>query len=350
MFRNKTLQKRFDTVADIYPGEYGPERVAELTLMLNEAEELLAEKDILLLVHNYQRPELQELGFVAGFVGDSYGLTLKAQGSKAQTVLYCSVEFMARTGKILLPDKTVLIPDRPGCSLVDGVDVGMVKKWREKHPNGKVIAYINTSDAAKAVSDYICTSRNAVVVVEHVRTTFPGAPLYFLPDKYLAANVMAQLGMTERDMDVWEGACHVHKAIGERAFEEALERYPDAELLRHPECGCTSGCIARILAGRMRHVPVLSTEGMVEYARRSPARTFVVGTETGMLYRLRREVPDKQFHPISLQASCEYMKMITIEKLLACLRADDTTPYEVNVVPDIAQPARKAIERMMLIG
>ncbi len=335
--------------ADIYPGRYTPEECARLAGLANQALELLTQKHALLLVHNYQFPELQEIGRVAGYIGDSYGLTLKAKECDHRTIVFCSVEFMAKTAKILLPDRRVLIPARPGCSLVASVYLPTIQRWKQTHPNGKVISYINTDDGTKAESDYICTSRNASAVVDHVRKAYPDSRILFLPDRYLAAYVIRELGMRAEEMDVWDGACHVHKKIGERAIEEAIERRPNAELLIHPECGCTSSCLARTAGGRNGKISFLSTEGMIARARESAAAEFLVATETGIVYRLRREIPEKTFWPVSQGAWCEYMKMITLDNLLACLKQDGDPSFEVRIAPEIAARSRAAIERMTLI-
>ncbi len=349
-FTGENFGELFRTMAaDIYPGRYTPERSEALAGMAGQALELLERKRALLLVHNYQFPELQEIARAAGYIGDSYGLTLKARETDYPTIVFCSVEFMAKTAKILLPDRRVLIPARPGCSLVASVSLEAIRRWKQKHPRGKVVSYINTDDQTKAESDYICTSRNAAAVVAHVRKTYPGAPILFLPDRYLAAHVLRELGLSPDELAVWDGACHVHKKIGEKAIEEALDRHPDAELLVHPECGCTSSCLARAAAGKNGKIRFLSTEGMIARARTSSAREFVVATETGIVYRLRREIPEKQFWPVSEGAWCEYMKMITLENLLACLEDDTNPAFEVTVAPDVAERSRRAIERMMEI-
>ncbi len=336
--------------ADIYPGRYTPEYCAQLAGLAERALELLQQKRALLLVHNYQFPELQEIAREAGYIGDSYGLTMQAKQTDYPVIVFCSVEFMAKTAKVLLPDRRVLIPDRPGCSLVASVSLNGILRWKEKHPDGKVVSYINTDDATKAESDYICTSRNAAAVVAHVRKAHPQSRILFLPDKYLAAHVARELALGPEEMDVWDGACHVHKRIGEQALEEAMELHPEAELLIHPECGCTSSCLARTSNGMGRKMAFLSTEGMIARARQSAAREFVVATESGIVYRLRREIPEKKFWPVSASACCEYMKMITLEKLVACLEQDRSPVFEVRIPPQIADRARTAIARMTEIA
>ena len=350
-FTDGALHKLFQAhAADIYPGRYTLAYCASLADRANEALQLLSQKRVLLLVHNYQYPELQELARAAGgYIGDSYGLTLKAKETNYETIVFCSVAFMAETAAILLPDRRVLSPARPGCSLADPVDVEEIRKWKTRNPGGKVVSYINTKPDAKAESDYICTSRNAAAVVAHAREQFPKARIYFLPDKYLAAHVMRTLQVGPRDMDVWEGACHVHKDINEHMIEKASEEHPEAELLIHPECGCTSACLARIAAGASPGIQFLSTEGMLKRARESLAKEFIVATEAGIVYRLRREIPDKTFHPVAPSAHCKFMKEITLENLLACLKDDKNDAFEVQVPAEIANKARRAIEEGMKV-
>ena len=350
-FTGATLSNLFRIyAADIYSGRYTPDYCERVASMANEALELLSQKRILLLVHNYQYPELQELARAAGgYIGDSYGLTLKAKETEHETIVFCSVAFMAETAAILLPGRKVLAPARAGCSLADPVEVKEIRKWRTRNPAGKVVSYINTKPDAKAESDYICTSRNAAAVIAHVRDTFPGARIYFLPDKYLAAHVMRKLRMGPGEMDVWEGACHVHKDINEHMIEKAAEEHPEAELLIHPECGCTSACLARIAAGTSPEIQFLSTEGMLSRARESSAKEFIVATEAGIVYRLRREIPEKIFYPVVATAHCRFMKEITLENLLACLKNDKNQAFEVRVPPEIANKAHRAIAEGMKI-
>ena len=350
-FTGQGLYKLFRAnAADNYPGRYTLEYCERLADMANEASELLSQKHVLLLVHNYQYPELQELARAAGgYIGDSYGLTLKAKEADHERIVFCSVAFMAETAAVLLPERRVLIPARPGCSLADPVDVEEIRKWKARNPDGKVVSYINTKPDAKAESDYICTSRNAPAVVAHVRSRFPNARIYFLPDKYLAAHVIRTLQIGPGDMDVWEGACHVHKDLNEHMIENASEEHSEAELLIHPECGCTSACLARIAAGASPGIQFLSTEGMLKRARESSAKEFIVATEAGIVYRLRREIPEKVFHPVLSTAHCKFMKEITLENLLTCLREDKNQAFEVRVPPEIANKARHAIEEGMRI-
>ena len=350
-FGKDELWKLFQSHAgDIYPGRYNPEYARRLTEMANEASALLGERRALLLVHNYQLPELQELaGLSGGYIGDSYGLVMKARETPYRTIIFCSVHFMAETAAVLLPDRRILIPARPGCSLADPIGAPDVLRWRSRNPGGIVVSYINTTAAVKAESDFICTSRNAPAVVAHARKSSPGSPILFLPDKYLAAHVARSLGMHPAEMDTWQGACHVHAKLNETVIEKALAEHPDAELLIHPECGCTSSCLARTSQKDGFEAQFLSTEGMLNRARESSAQKFLVATEAGIVWRLRREIPGKTFTAVSANAHCEYMKMITLEGLLECLRDADNAIYEVRVPKGIADRARGAIERGMAI-
>lgn len=348
LFTGKEFWELFSSLAaDIYPKRYTQENCYQLAEMANEAVELIKEKDILLLVHNYQLPEIQEVGRAVGYIGDSLGLTLKAKGSEQKTLLYATVEFMAKTGKILLQNRRILIPTRPGCSLVESVDLDTIKQWKRDNPNGKIISYINTDDETKALSDYICTSRNAGKIVARVKEIYPEAKILFLPDKFLAANAIMEAGINPTDLDIWPGYCHVHKEITSDKIDDALNEHPDAELLVHPECGCTSSCLALAIRIDGKEVDFLSTEGMINRAKESEAREFIVATEKGLVYRLRRDIPEKIFYAVSVDAECEYMKEITLENLLECLRNDKNPQYEVKVNPEIAKKAYAAIQRMM---
>jgi len=260
-------------------------------------------------------------------------------------LVICGVHFMAETAAIANPGKRVLIPDRDaGCSLAETIRPDDVRAWRATHPDGLVVAYVNCSAAVKAEADYCCTSGNAVAVVQALP---PGVPVLFVPDFFLGSHVRR---ITGRAIEVWMGECHVHAALTPADIEAQRDQYPDAEFLVHPECGCTTSAMyyaaadGDVAAGRTH---IVSTEQMTVRARTSPARRFVVATETGVLHRLRRENPDKQFHALAESAECRFMKLITLEKLRDCLR--DMRP-EVIVPPDVAARARRAIDRMLAIG
>lgn len=345
---------RFDTwyenfnrfAGDLYPGRYTRDYVNDLIEIGKRVRELAERKNSLIVAHNYQYPELQE---VSEAVGDSLGLSRYVERRNAPRVDFCGVWFMGETAKTIVGDRAkVYMPDRPGCSLVESIDEARIANWISRHPDGVVISYINTDAKTKAVSDYICTSRNAAQVLEHAAGASPGKRILFLPDKYLGAISLAQTTVDPDLVDLYDGACHVHAKIGENAVEEAFDRYPEAELLIHPECGCSSSCLAKTRngGGRYQKSFYLSTEGMIRHAESSSAKEFVVGTESGMLYRLRKDLPDKIFHPVSEQAVCEYMKMNTLEKLLDSLENDRV---EVTIEPDIREKAQAAIQRMLTI-
>jgi len=252
---------------------------------------------------------------------------------------------MAETAAIANPDKCVLIPDpEAGCSLAATIRPEDVRAWRAEHRDGLVVAYVNCSAAVKAETDYCCTSGNAVAVVKSLP---PNVPLLFVPDFFLGSYLRR---VTGREMDVWMGECHVHAALTPDVLAAKRREHPDAEFLVHPECGCVTSALyyaeadGDVAAGR---TAIVSTEQMMRRARASGARKFVVATETGVLHRLRRENPAKEFSAIAEDAECRYMKMITLEKLRDSLR---DLKYEVTVPPNVALRARRAVERMLAIG
>ncbi|MBI3698149.1 MAG: quinolinate synthase NadA [Acidobacteria bacterium] len=339
--------ERFSRFAgDLYPGRYTAEYVRELVEMARRVRALAGEKSSTIVAHNYQYPELQE---VAETVGDSLGLSQYVARQATPRVDFCGVLFMGETAKTIVGDRSrVYMPDRPGCSLVASIDQSRLDNWTSHHPDGVIISYVNTDAATKARSHYVCTSRNAPQVMAHAAREFPGRRILFLPDKYLGAFAISQSGVDPDRVDLYDGACHVHMKIGETALEEALDRHPDAELLIHPECGCASSCLAKTVVAGPAHGKAyyLSTEQMLWHARNSPSREFVVATEMGMVYRLRKDVPEKTFHPISMLAVCEYMKMNTLEKLLDSLERDRV---EILVDGEIQRRAHAAIRRMLEI-
>ncbi len=339
---------RFNYVAsDLYPGRYTQAYTDQLVDTARKVEDLIKQKQSLVVAHNYQYPELQE---VAAEVGDSLGLSRFVAKQSSPRVDFCGVWFMGETAKTIVGDRTrIYMPDRPGCSLVDSIDRMRIEKWIETTKDGIVISYVNTDAKTKALSDYICTSRNAAQVLDHAALQHPGKRILFLPDKFLGSVSIAQSNVVDPALvDLYDGCCHVHAKIGENALDEAFDSYPDAELLIHPECGCASHCMSKVMNGNAPYQKAffLSTEGMIQHANKSASKEFIVGTETGMVYRLRREIPDKIFHPVSPDATCEYMKMNTLEKLLDSLENDR---IEVTVEPEIAKKAQLAIERMLSI-
>jgi quinolinate synthase len=296
---------------------------------------LAHERDAVILAHNYQLPEVQD---VADYVGDSLGLSREAAATDASVILFCGVHFMAETAAVLSPEKTVLIPDRKaGCSLAASIDAAQLREWKEQHPGAVVVSYVNTTAEVKAESDYCCTSGNAKAVIEAIPAD---REILFLPDLYLGLWLER---VTGRKLTIWLGECHVHAGIRPADIERWQQEAPDAELLVHPECGCASQAMA-FANDRTR---VLSTEGMVSLARRSPKERFVVATETGILHRLRREVPEKTFEAAREAAVCRFMKMITLEKARDSLR---DLEHVVTVDSETAGRARGAIDRMVAIG
>ena len=309
--------------------------VIEPRLLADEVRALARERDAVILAHNYQLPEVQD---VADYVGDSLGLSRQAAATDASTILFCGVHFMAETAAVLSPEKTVLIPDlRAGCSLASSIDAAQLRAWKEQHPGAVVVSYVNTTAEVKAESDYCCTSGNARAVIEAIP---PDREILFLPDLYLGLWLER---VTGRKLKIWLGECHVHAGIRPADIERWQAEAPDAELLVHPECGCASQAMA-FANDRTR---ILSTEGMVDFARRSDKRRFVVATETGILHRLSKEVPEKEFVAAREAAVCRFMKMITLEKARDSLRE---LKHVVSVEPELAERARGAIDRMIAIG
>ncbi len=307
----------------------------------DEVRRLLRERDAVLLAHNYQSPEIQD---VADSVGDSLALSRLAAASSASTIVFAGVHFMAETAKILSPGKTVLVPDLDaGCSLADTITAEQLRAWKAEHPGAVVVAYVNTSAAVKAETDICCTSSNAVDVVQSLPAD---AEVLFLPDQFLGAHVQR---VTGRSLHIWLGECHVHAGITPAHLRERVAAEPDAELFVHPECGCTTSALWLASTGDLpaERTHVLSTGGMLEQARRTTAEKVLVATETGMLHQLRKVNPRTVFEPVNPRAVCPYMKFNTPEKLLRCLR-DGTG--EVIVDPDVAARARRAVERMIAIG
>ena len=305
-----------------------------------EIKELKKEKNALILSHNYQIPEIQDL---ADVVGDSLNLSLQALNSDKDLIIFCGVNFMAETAAILSPKKKILIPDlQAGCSLADTINVKQLREWKQKHPNSVVVSYINTSAEIKAESDYCCTSSNAVKVVEEIPRN---KEILFLPDLFLGAYIE---NMTGRKMHVWPGEFHVHAKLTANEINGMRDSYSDADFLVHPECGCVSNILFQLSEGDIKSdkTKILSTGGMIDYANKSDTNEFVVATETGILHQLRKQNPKKEFHPVKENAVCEYMKMITLEKVYKSLNEE---VYEVKVPEEIINKAIKPITRMINI-
>ena len=302
---------------------------------------LKKEKDVVILAHNYQVPDVQD---VADFTGDSLGLSRQAAKTDHKTILFCGVHFMAETAAIISPDKNILIPDADaGCSLSDSITADQLRDWKARHPGAAAIGYVNTTAEIKSELDYCCTSSNAVNIV---RAIPDDREILFLPDMFLGSYVAKVTG--RKNMRIWAGECHVHAGITPDDITKKLESMRDAEFVIHPECSCTTPMMYDAANGSFgKKFSILSTEGMLNHVNRSPARNFVVATETGILYRMRQQNPEKTFVPASEKAECQYMKMITLEKVRDSLINDR---YAVTVPKLIADKARLAIERMLAIS
>ncbi len=355
---------------------------AEIAALKQEVRELAKQRQAVILAHNYQVPEVQD---VADYVGDSLGLSRQAAAATdAEVIVFCGVHFMAETASILCPEKKVLIPDLDaGCSLAASIDAEQLASWRAEHPDGVVVMYVNTTADVKALTDYCCTSANAVDVVRHIYETHgPDTEILFGPDMWLGAYVEKELG---KPMHVWDGECHVHAGIRPDDIEATRAAHPGADFLIHPECGCTTSVMEYVAAGDISSdgVHMLSTGGMLRYAEQAesaaaPARAsheltgqlhepgfdgsaqaaeenggpgnvrdVVVATETGMLYPLQMAAPDVNFVAANPRAACVYMKMITLHKLRDALAE---MKFEVRVPEEIAVRARVPIDRMVALG
>ncbi len=307
---------------------------AQLDALSRDILALKKKLNAVLLAHNYQVPEIQD---VADFVGDSLGLSQQAAKTNAQVIVFCGVHFMAETAKILNPAKTVILPDKDaGCSLEESCPAAQLRALQATNPRFYTVAYINCSAEVKALSDVICTSGNAVKIVQ-------AAPkdrdLLFVPDENLGAWVMEKTG---RPMTLWRGNCYVHVEFTHASLSKIRQEYPDAPLVAHPEC---------TRAVRMLADEICSTEKMIDYCRRSPARQIIIGTESGMLHRLKKECPDKTFIAAPTDNcrcnECRFMKLNTLEKLYDCML--NLTP-KVELSKEIMDRARAPIQRMLDIS
>jgi quinolinate synthase len=307
-----------------------------------EIRRVARERNAVILAHNYQRPEVQD---VADVVGDSLGLSREAAKTTADVIVFCGVHFMAETAAILSPAKSVLLPDlAAGCSLASTIDAAQLREWKAEHPGAVVVSYVNTTAEVKAESDYCCTSGNAVEVVNSIPAD---REILFLPDMFLGAHVRRITGRT--NIRVWMGECHVHAGIDPENIRLQRSLHPDAEFLVHPECGCATSVVEAISAGDVdpEGAHILSTEGMINRPAQSGASEFIVATEVGILHRLRRAYPAKTFYAANERASCAYMKVTTLPKVLASLKR---MQHRITVPEHIAARARLAIERMVSIG
>jgi quinolinate synthase len=321
-----------------------PLLLENIPALQDEVRALARERGAVILAHNYQLPEIQD---VADYVGDSLGLSQKAAATGADLIVFCGVHFMAETASILCPDKRILIPDLDaGCSLADSITEEQLVAWKAEHPGAIVVMYVNTTAAVKAHTDYCCTSANAVAVVRHIYETHgPDTEILFGPDMFLGAYVERRLG---RSLHVWPGECHVHAGIRPSDINTVRAAHPGADFLIHPECGCSTSVMEYVAAGDVaaEGVHMLSTGGMLRYAREHHGGDAIVATETGMLYPLRKADPDTEFIAANEAATCRFMKMITLPKVRNSLRED---VFEVKVPDEIAERARVPIERMVAI-
>jgi quinolinate synthase len=320
------------------PGET-PEQVAELQA---EIRRLARERNAVVLAHNYQRPEVQD---VADFVGDSLGLSRQAASTSAHLIIFCGVHFMAETAAILSPQKRVLLPDlRAGCSLAATITAEDVRRWKAQFPDYIAVGYVNTTAEVKAELDYCCTSGNVLDVIDAIPAD---KGILFLPDFFLGSHVRRM--RPDRRIEVWMGECHVHKGIRPDVLNEARAAYPEAEVLVHPECGCAGQLIYSMGLGEIdpAGLHIKSTEGMIRTVAERPATQFIVATETGIMHRMQQLAPDKQFIPADPEAVCAYMKTITLTNTRDSLALNR---YHITVPPDIARRARGAIDRMVALG
>jgi quinolinate synthase len=325
----------------------------EIRILSEEIRALAAERNAVILAHNYQLPEIQE---VAHHLGDSLGLSRQAAATEADAIVFCGVHFMAETASILSPQKTVLIPDPDaGCSLSDSIDADQLRAWKDEHPEALVVMYVNTSAEVKAETDYCCTSSNAVQVVEHIWAEHgPETEILFGPDMWLGAFVERETGLHDDPQrrarfHIWDGECHVHAGIRPEDIERTRDEHPEADFLIHPECGCSTQAMEYVAAGDIEAegIHMLSTSGMLAHVEANPDGSFIVATENGMLYPLQQAAPRATLIEANRMAYCKYMKMITLPKLRDSLRE---MKFEVRVSAEIAERARIPIERMVAIG
>ncbi|MBI1748443.1 MAG: quinolinate synthase NadA [Acidobacteria bacterium] len=331
------LEKRFELPVLPDRRYWTPEYLASISKTIRE---LKLARQAVILAHNYMWDPVKE---VADFVGDSLGLSQQASRTEAKTIVFCGVHFMAETAAIICPEKLVLLPElKAGCSLSSSITVEELRDWKALHAGAIVVSYVNTSAEVKAESDYCCTSSNAEKVI---RSIPPHKKILFLPDKFLGYYLAQRTG---RDMEIWQGQCHVHAKINARDIDRIMEAHPYADLLIHPECGCVSSCMYRALQGLPGQPKTyfLSTEGMTRHVRQSKATEFAVATEIGILDRMRKENPDKHFIPVNENAVCEFMKTITPESILRSL---EEMVHPITVPSRVAHKARLAIERMLAL-
>lgn len=312
------------------------------SLIVEEIQEWKKKRNAVLLAHNYQIPEIQD---IADVLGDSLSLARAAMETDADVIVFCGVHFMAETAAILNPGKTVLLPDlEAGCSLADSITVEQLREWKAEHPGAIVVSYVNTTAEVKAESDYCCTSSNAV---EIVRSIPENKEILFLPDMFLGSFVKSETG--RENMHIWMGECHVHAGIAPHQVDDVLTQHPEAELLVHPECGCSTSSMYLLSEGVLpkEKTHILSTGNMLKHSKSSQAEEFVVATEVGIIHQMEKQNPGKKFIAANPDAVCPFMKMITLEKVLAALKENK---HIITVPSDTAEKAMLAIERMVSIG
>lgn len=289
---------------------------------------LKKERNAIILAHYYQRDEIQE---VADFRGDSFLLAQKAASTDADVIVFCGVHFMGESAKILAPNKTVIIPDeRAGCPMADMVNVDGLRALKKQHPNAKVVAYINTSAEVKSETDICCTSANSIKVIESVDSD----EIIWVPDKNLGDYVSK---FTDKKMIIWEGYCNTHDMLTVRDVEEMKAKYPEAEFVVHPECRPEVVSLGDFVG---------STTAIIKYCKESPKKEFIVGTEDGTGYQLRKDSPDKTFHFATKYLVCPNMKVNNLKKVAKCL---ETMSPQIYVPPQIADKARVSLERMLQV-
>jgi quinolinate synthase len=310
--------------------------------IIEEIQEWKKKRNAILLAHNYQLPEIQD---IADVLGDSLALARAAVNTTADVIVFCGVHFMAETAAMLNPEKTVLLPDlEAGCSLADSITADQLREWKAEHPGAVVVAYVNTTAEVKAESDYCCTSSNAVDIVRSIPKE---KEILFLPDMFLGSFVKRETG--RENMHIWMGECHVHAGIAPHQVEDVLTEHPEAELLIHPECGCSTSSMYLMSEGVLPKdkTHILSTGNMLKHSKDSQADEFIVATEVGIIHQMEKQNPTKRFVAANPEAICPFMKMITLEKVLAALKENK---HVITVPADTAERAKLSIERMVSIG
>ncbi|MGY0693869.1 quinolinate synthase NadA [Virgibacillus sp. FSP13] len=310
--------------------------------LVEEIQEWKEKRNAIILAHNYQLPEIQD---IADVLGDSLGLARATVDTTKDVIVFCGVHFMAETAAILNPGKTVLLPDlEAGCSLADSITVEQLREWKAQHPGAVVVAYVNTTAEVKAESDYCCTSSNAVDIVQSIPEE---KEILFLPDMFLGSFVKSETG--RENMHIWMGECHVHAGIAPYQVDDVLTQHPEADLLVHPECGCSTSSMYLMSEGVLPKdkTHILSTGNMLKHSKNSQADEFIVATEVGIIHQMEKQNPGKRFMAANPEAVCPFMKMITLEKVLAALKENK---HVITVPADTAKQAELAIERMVSVG